>query len=62
MPVPKRKTSKSKSRSRKAAKRWTAPGLRVDATTGNRHHGHCVDPETGTYRGRQVISKTVGEE
>jgi large subunit ribosomal protein L32 len=49
-------------RTRKAAWRWKAPHLFVDPKTGNRHHGHCVDPETGTYRGRQVISVTVGEE
>jgi large subunit ribosomal protein L32 len=62
MGVPKRKTSKMRLRTRKAAKRKAAPGLFVDPKTGNRHYGHSVDPETGTYRGRQVISKTTGEE
>ncbi len=60
MGVPKRKTSKMRLRTRKAANAWKAPGLYVDPKTGNRHHGHCVDPETGMYRGRQIISKTTG--
>ena len=54
MPVPKRKVSKSKLRTRKAAKRWKKPNLFVDPKTGNRHYGHCMDPETKTYRGRTV--------
>ncbi|MEM1059605.1 MAG: 50S ribosomal protein L32 [Verrucomicrobiota bacterium] len=62
MPVPKRKVSKSKVRMRKASKRWKKPNLFVDPKTGNRHHGHCVDPETGMYRGRQVLSQEVGED
>jgi large subunit ribosomal protein L32 len=61
MGVPKRKTSKARLRSRKAANKWTAPGLFVDKKTGNRHLPHCVDPKTGMYRGRQVISTTVEE-
>ena len=60
MGVPKRKTSKMRLRTRKAANSsWTAASLWVDAKTGNRHRGHCVDPETGMYRGRQVISVTA---
>ncbi len=61
MGVPKRKTSKARMRSRKAANKWTAPGLFTDKKTGNRHQGHCVDPKTGMYRGRQVLTKTAGE-
>jgi large subunit ribosomal protein L32 len=57
MGVPKRKTSKMRMRSRKAANRWRANDLYVDPKTGNRHRGHCVDPETGMYRGRQVLTK-----
>lgn len=59
MGVPKRKTSKMKLRSRRAANRWTAPGLFVDKETGNLHRPHCVDPKTGTYRGRQVLTKNI---
>lgn len=59
MAVPKRKTSKSKMRARKASHRKAPIGLRVDSKTGNRHLAHCVDPKTGIYRGRQVISVTA---
>jgi large subunit ribosomal protein L32 len=59
MGVPKRKTSKMRLRIRKAANAWTKPGLFVDKKTGSRHRGHTVDPKTGMYRGRQVISQTV---
>ncbi len=61
MGVPKRKTSKMRLRTRKAANAWKFTGLFVDAKSGNMHHGHCVDLSTGMYRGRQVISKTVEE-
>jgi large subunit ribosomal protein L32 len=61
MGTPKRKTSKMRLRTRKAANAWKAPGLFVDSKTGNRHRPHCVDPKTGTYRGRQVISQNVDE-
>lgn len=61
MGVPKRKTSKARMRTRKAANKWTAPGLFTDKKTGNRHLGHTVDPKTGMYRGRQVLTKTAGE-
>ena len=56
MGVPKRKTSKARMRTRKAANKWTAPGLFTDKKTGNRHLGHTVDPKSGTYRGRQVLA------
>lgn len=59
MGVPKRKTSKMRLRTRKAANAWKSKSLFVDPKTGNRHRGHTVDPKTGTYRGRQVLSKTV---
>lgn len=56
MGVPKRKTSKMRLRTRKASHRTKAVSLRVDKTTGSRHLSHCVDPVTGMYRGRQVLS------
>jgi large subunit ribosomal protein L32 len=59
MGVPKRKTSKMRLRTRKAANAWKAKELYVDPKTGHRHHGHCVDRETGIYRGRQVITKNT---
>ena len=61
MGVPKRKTSKMRLRTRRAANAWKSPGLYVDPKTGNRHHGHCVDAKTGMYKGRQVISRMVEE-
>ncbi|HEY8966826.1 MAG TPA: 50S ribosomal protein L32 [Candidatus Methylacidiphilales bacterium] len=56
MGTPKRKTSKARMRTRKAANKWTAPGLFTDKKTGNRHLPHTVDPKSGTYRGRQVLA------
>lgn len=59
MGVPKRKTSKMRLRTRKASHRTQPLKLRVDQQTGLRHRSHCVDPETGMYRGRQVIDITA---
>lgn len=56
MGVPKRKTSLSRLRSRRAAKRWKAGQLAVDKETGTRHLPHRVNPVTGMYKGRQVIT------
>lgn len=56
MGVPKRKTSKMRLRTRKASHRLPAVQLRVDKQTGMPHRSHCVDPETGMYRGRQVLT------
>jgi len=35
--------------------------LRTDAKNRTRHRSHCVDPKTGTYRGRQVLTVTPDE-
>lgn len=56
MGVPKRRTSKMRQRTRKASHHQPAVTLRKDAKSGAKHRSHCVDPETGLYRGRQVIS------
>lgn len=65
MGVPKRISSKRRKRLRKsgqaAARRRKVPGLRKDAKTGNVHLGHRVDPKTGMYRGRQVLTTTSEE-
>jgi large subunit ribosomal protein L32 len=63
MAVPKRKTSKSKKRMRRAsnAHKKKMPALSVDKQTGSIHLSHRVDPDTGMYNGRQVLSKTVDE-
>lgn len=61
MAVPKRKTSKSRTRSRKAQnmKRSIAKAG-FDAESGAPSLPHRVCPTTGKYRGRQVI--TVSDE
>jgi large subunit ribosomal protein L32 len=56
MGVPKRKTSKMRLRTRKASHRKAAVQLRADKQTGSRHLSHRVDPKTGLYRGRQVLT------
>jgi large subunit ribosomal protein L32 len=56
MGVPKRRSSKMRMRTRKAANRKHAITLRKDKTSGSKHRSHCVDPETGIYRGRQVLT------
>lgn len=65
MAVPKRKTSKMRSRHRKAGQRAQKKktGLRTDKKTGAKHLSHRVDPKTGLYRGKQVLTvKTETEE
>lgn len=58
MAVPKRKTAKSNSRSRRAANiKKTPVTLVTDSTTGNFRMSHRVDPETGMYKGKQIIEK-----
>ena len=59
MGVPKRKTSKMRSRMRKASHRKDPLQLRTDSKTHGVHRSHCVDPKTGTYRGRQVLTVSV---
>jgi len=69
MAVPKKKTCASRSKVRKSA--WTAREQRriVAETkivkcpeTGVAHLSHRVNPETGKYRGRQVLkTKTPAE-
>ncbi len=56
MAVPKYKTSKARSRTRRAANmKLTAPGLVECPTCGNKVLPHRVCPKCGFYRGRQVI-------
>lgn len=60
MGVPKRKTSKMRLRTRKASHRKPSVTLRKDST-GSRHLSHCVDPETGQYRGKQILNVEAEE-
>ncbi|MDR1191051.1 MAG: 50S ribosomal protein L32 [Verrucomicrobiales bacterium] len=59
MGVPKRKTSKMRSRMRKASHRKDPLQLRTDTATHSVHRSHTVDPKTGIYRGRQVLTVSV---
>ena len=59
MGVPKRRMSKMRLRTRKAANRAKAPGLAVCAQCGARVRSHRVCPSCGYYKGRQVVSKNV---
>ncbi|MBM4454939.1 MAG: 50S ribosomal protein L32 [Verrucomicrobia bacterium] len=55
MGVPKRKTSKMRMRMRKFTHRRSLPQLRRDQA-GQPHLPHVVDPATGRYRNRQVLT------
>jgi large subunit ribosomal protein L32 len=56
MGVPKRKTSKMRLRSRKAANRWHAARMSKCPQCGSTMPGHTVCPSCGYYRGRQVLT------
>ncbi|HEY3831957.1 MAG TPA: 50S ribosomal protein L32 [Acidimicrobiia bacterium] len=56
MPVPKRKLTRSRSRSRRSANlRMTAPAHSVCANCGASHRPHTVCTNCGWYRGRAAI-------
>lgn len=59
MAVPKRKISKSRSRSRKANWNLKAPQLGKCQNCGNRMPTHVVCPQCGHYMGRPLVD--VGE-
>ncbi|MEM9400801.1 MAG: 50S ribosomal protein L32 [Verrucomicrobiota bacterium] len=59
MAVPKGKTTKSKIRMRTASHRKDPVQLRTDTKTKSKHLSHRVDPVTGMYRGKQVLSITA---
>ncbi|MAI20572.1 MAG: 50S ribosomal protein L32 [Kiritimatiellaceae bacterium] len=61
MAVPKRKTSKSKSSSRKAQNMKKPIARASTSQSGAPALPHRVCPSTGTYKGRQVISVEVSE-
>lgn len=54
MAQPKRRNSKQRSHKRRGANRFIAPQLSRDKD-GSLFKPHCVNPETGIYRGRQVL-------
>ena len=55
MGVPKRKVSKMRLRTRKAANRWHAPSLGKCLACGAPVRSHTACPACGSYRGRQVL-------
>ena len=60
MGVPKRKTSKMRLRTRKAANRWHALQLGKCNQCGSAKRAHTVCPACGYYKGRQVLTVSVG--
>lgn len=56
MGVPKRKVSKMRLRTRRAANAFKAPQLSVCPQCGARVRSHRVCPACGYYKGRQVVS------
>ena len=58
MGQPKRKQSKQRTRLRRAANKYELPQVAKNAD-GTFSVPHRVNPATGTYRGRQVISVEV---
>jgi large subunit ribosomal protein L32 len=56
MPVPKRKVSKMRLRTRKAANRWHAGELGTCTQCGTKLPSHTACPSCGYYKGRQVLS------
>lgn len=59
MGVPKRKMSKMRLRTRKAANRWHAPVLNRCGQCGSAAQSHRACPSCGYYRGRQVLTISV---
>jgi large subunit ribosomal protein L32 len=59
MANPKRKQSKRRSANRRAANAFKAPLFSTDTTDGSLYRRHHVNPKTGTYRGRQVLTVEV---
>lgn len=55
MGQPKRKQSKMRSRLRRGAHNFKMPLLAKDPVDGSLIMPHHVNPETGTYRDRQVL-------
>jgi len=59
MAVPKRKTSKMRQRTRRAANRWQPKALAVCSQCGSRVPPHVACTSCGYYSGRQVLTVEV---
>ena len=55
MPVPKRKTSKSKRDKRRTHQKTTGPNVSTCSQCGEAKLPHHACPSCGTYKGRSVI-------
>lgn len=55
MPVPKKRTSKSKNRSRRAHHALTVPGMSICSNCGASKYPHAVCESCGHHKGKQVI-------
>ena len=61
MAVPKKKMSRSRTKRRKANYKIEKPHFQIDPETGVAKQSHRVNPEDGTYRGRQVTDPVDSE-
>ena len=57
MPNPKRRTSRTKTRTRRSHDALTRPGTSTCSNCGEPKRPHCVCASCGTYRGREVIKQ-----
>lgn len=55
MPNPKRRHSKTRTRTRRAHDALSIPQFYLDKETGEPQQPHRVNPKTGMYKGRQVL-------
>ncbi|CAN5639818.1 50S ribosomal protein L32 [soil metagenome] len=55
MPNPKRRHSHSRTRTRRAHDALKTPQFYIDKDTGEALKPHRINPQTGMYKGRQII-------
>lgn len=61
MAMPKRRVSRMKRRQRQASHKKSYPNASEDKQSGGLHLPHRVCPETGMYKGRQVLTVSADE-
>lgn len=61
MPNPKRRHSKSRTRQRRAHDALAVPQFYIDKDSGEAMKPHRIDPETGMYKGRQILEVKTKE-
>ena len=62
MAVPKKKTSKQKTRSRRAHDSISQVAISFDSKTGEAKRPHHISLKDGFYNNRQVFEKPISEE